>query len=351
MCFTNRYFACLLGVIALAGLLACGPASESTVEPETMAEAPEAESVAPEMVTSETVTQWMTEFSNWGRWGEADEIGAANLITAEKRVEAAALVQQGISVSLAHDAITEAAADNPSPFELEITITGVDATPEVPFCADRFSVLYHGFGTTHLDAICHMFYDGKMFNGHSQDEVTEEGAGRYSIHHLKDGIFTRGILMDIPRLKGVPYLEPGTPIYPQDLLAWEEKAGVTVESGDTVLIYTGRWKLREERGPWKIEENAAGLHASCGQWLRERDIAILGSDAASDLLPSGIEGFSHPIHQLALVAMGIPILDNLDLEAASEEAARQDRWEFLLTAAPLRVVGGTGSPLNPIATF
>ena len=351
MYFTNRYFTCLLGVGALAGLSACGPTSETTVEPETVAEAPETESEAPEMVTRDTVEQWMTEFSNWGRWGEADEVGATNLITAEKRVQAASLVRQGISVSLAHDAITEAAADNPSPFELEMTQTGVEATPESPFCVDRFSVLYHGFGATHLDAICHMFYDGQMFNGHSQDEVTEEGARKYSIHHMKDGIFTRGILMDIPRLKGVPYLEPGTPIYPEDLDAWEEKAGLKVGSGDTVLIYTGRWKLRDEKGPWKIEENSAGLYASCGRWLRERDIAILGSDAASDMLPSGVEGFSHPIHQLALVAMGMPIFDNLDLEAVSEEAARQNRWEFLLTAAPLRVVGGTGSPLNPIATF
>ena len=351
MCFTNRHFTCLLVVIALAGLSACGPSSEPTVEPETVAEAPETVSEAPEMVTKETVEQWMTDLSNWGRWGEADALGATNLITAEKRVQAAALVQQGISVSLAHDAMTEAAVDNPSPFELEVTATGVDATPEFPYCVDRFSILYHGFGTTHLDAICHMFHNGKMFNGHSQDEVTKEGAQKYSIHHMRDGILTRGILMDIPRLKGVPYLEPGTTIYPEDLQAWEEKAELKVGSGDVVLIHTGRWKLREEKGPWKIEEHAAGLYASCAQWLRERDVAILGSDAAGDVIPSGVEGAPMPIHQLVLIAMGMPIFDNLDLEAVSEEAARQNRWEFLLTAAPLRVVGGTGSPLNPIATF
>lgn len=345
---TNKHFSGSLVLITLVGLSSCGPASQPSVEPSAE---PEAVSEAPEIVTVETVEQWMTDLSNWGRWGEADVLGAVNLITAEKRVSAAALVQQGVSVSLAHDAITEAAADNPSPFELEVTATGVEATPEFPFCVDRFSTLYHGFGTTHLDAICHMFHNGRMFNGHSKDEVTEAGAQKYSIHHMKDGILTRGILMDIPRLKGVPYLEPGTPIYPEDLEAWEEMAGLKVGSGDAVLIRTGRWELREATGPWKIEERAAGLYASCANWLRQRDVAILGSDAASDVIPSGVEGVATPIHQLVLTAMGMPMLDNLDLEAVSEEAARQNRWEFMLAAAPLRVVGGTGSPLNPVATF
>ena len=349
--FRHGHFNAMLGLIALVGLTTCGLATEPAAEPEMASEAPERASVAPETVTRETVEQRMTDLSNWGRWGEDDVLGAVNLITAETRVNAAALVTQGVSVSLAHDTLTEEAVDNPSPFELEVTATGVGATPEFPFCVDRFSTLYHGFGTSHLDAICHMFHDGKMFNGHSQDEVTEEGARKYSIHHMRDGILARGVLMDIPRLKGVPYLEPGTPIYPADLDAWEAMAGLKVGSGDVVLIHTGRWKLREANGPWKIEENAAGLHASCVRWLRQRDVAILGSDAASDVIPSGIEGVQLPVHQLVLVAMGMPIFDNLDLEAVSEEAARQNRWEFMLTAAPLRVVGGTGSPLNPIATF
>ena len=169
----------------------------------------------------------------------------------------------------------------------------------------------------------------------------------------------QGYLVDVARdageakerLKGIAYLEPGTPVYPRDLEAWEATAGVSVQSGDAVLIHTGRWKRRQEVGPWKIDEQAAGLHASCADWLRSRDVAILGSDAASDVIPSGIDGAQLPVHQLVLVAMGMPIFDNLDLGAVSEEAERQGRWEFLLTASPLRVVGGTGSPLNPIATF
>ena len=169
--------------------------------------------------------------------------------------------------------------------------------------------------------------------------------------HREEGIFTRGILMDIPRLKGVAYLEPGTAIYPADLEAWEEKAGMKVESGDAVFIRTGRWARRAELGPWNVARNSAGLHPTSVRWLKERGVAVLGSDVASDIFPSPVPGVSHPIHQLVLVALGMPIFDNCDLEAVSEEAQRQGRWEFLLTVAPLAVPGGTGSPLNPIATF
>jgi kynurenine formamidase len=155
----------------------------------------------------------------------------------------------------------------------------------------------------------------------------------------------------MPRLKGVESLEPGTPIYPADLEAWEKQAGMKVSSGDVIFIRTGRWALRDAKGPWPASQKSAGLHASCARWLKQRDVAALGSDAASDVMPSGVEGVNQPIHQLVLIAMGMPIFDNCDLEALSQEAARQSRWEFLLTAAPLAVGGGTGSPLNPIATF
>jgi kynurenine formamidase len=157
--------------------------------------------------------------------------------------------------------------------------------------------------------------------------------------------------MDIPRLKGVPYLEPGTAIYPEDLEAWEKKAGLKIRSGDAVFINTGRWARRAAKGPWDIAKLSAGLHASCMPWFKARDIAFLGSDAASDVAPSQVEGVSQPVHQLTLIAMGIPIFDNCDLEALSQAANQRKRWEFLLTASPLTIPGGTGSPLNPIATF
>jgi kynurenine formamidase len=296
------------------------------------------------------VDKWMTELSNWGRWGKEDQMGAVNLITPAKRKQAAGLVKEGVSVSLARNTETEKAADNDSPFVHTMTSTGKNPL-EGFYAMDFITVSYHGWAHTHMDSLCHMFYKGKMFNGFSQEEVTAKGAQKLAITNFKNGILTRGILMDIPRLKGVPYLQPGTPIYPEDLEAWEKKAGIKVGSGDVVLIRTGRWALRDSKGPWGISSNSAGLYASCARWLKSRDVAILGSDGASDVMPSGVAGVTQPIHQLVLIAMGMPIFDNCDLEALSAEANKRQRWEFHLSAAPLAVTGGTGSPFNPIATF
>ena len=147
-------------------------------------------------------------------------------------------------------------------------------------------------------------------------------------------------------------VEPGDAILPQELDAWEKRAGLKVTTGDVVFIRTGRWKRRDTLGSWDpAKEGMAGLHTSCAKWLKSRDIAMLGSDAASDVIPSGIPGVSHPIHVLTLHAMGVHIFDNCDLEDISEAAKKYKRWEFLLTTAPLAVDGGTGSPLNPIATY
>jgi kynurenine formamidase len=304
---------------------------------------------AQKALTKADIDRMMTELSNWGRWGKEDQLGTLNLITPAKRKQAAALVKEGVSVSLAHDVEKERAADNTNPFQHTMILTGANSGSQ--FSLDAYSVNYHGYAHTHLDALCHMFYQGKMYNGFSQKEVTQKGAGRNSIHNLKQGIFTRGILIDVARLKGVPYLEPETPIYAEDLEAWEKKAGIKVSSGDVIFIRTGRWARRAAVGPWDVSKHSAGLHASCARWLKQRGVAILGSDAASDVVPSLVEGVTLPIHQLVLVALGVHIFDNCDLEALSEATARRNRWEFLLTAAPLAVPGGTGSPLNPIATF
>jgi kynurenine formamidase len=300
-------------------------------------------------VTKETVDQWMTELSNWGRWGKDDEMGAVNLITPAKRKQALALVKDGMSYSLARNAEKEKAADNPSPFIHKMLRTGLD--PAAPNASDSFTIAHHGYAHTHMDSLCHFFYKGKTYNGYPQTVVTEKGAEKLGIQNFKNGIMTRAILMDIPRLKGVDYLEPGTPIYPEDLDAWEKKAHVRVGSGDIVLIRTGRWALRDAKGPWNVGNKSAGLYASCMKWIKARDASILGSDAASDVMPSGVEGVRQPIHLLTLVAMGMPIFDNLDLELVSREANRRGRWEFLVTASPLAVPGATGSAFNPIATF
>ena len=300
-------------------------------------------------LTEEDIDRWMTELSNWGRWGEDDQLGAVNLITPEKRRQAAALVKEGVSVSLARPLDKEKGIDNPSPLEHVMIRNGVDHPDRSS--ADSYSIAYHGSAHTHLDALSHFYHRGEMYNGFSQQEVTREGASKLDILTLRDGIFTRAILIDLPQLKGVPYLDAGTPIYPEDLEAWEKKTGLRVSSGDVVFVRTGRWVRRAAVGPFTSASGMAGLHASCAWWFRERDVAMVGTDAVTDVRPSGIEGPGFPLHRLLLVALGVHIFDNCDLEELAETATRLKRWDFLLTLAPMPVPGGTGSPVNPIATF
>lgn len=301
-------------------------------------------------MTKADVDRQVKELSNWGRWGKDDQLGTLNLITPKKRVQAAQLVRKGISVSLARDVEKNKALDNPSPFKHEMLLFGRGTNG--PWAADSFSVDYHGFAHTHMDSLCHLFHEGRLYNGFTRERVGPKGAEVLAIRNVKQGVFTRGILFDIPLLRGVRFLEPGSAIYPEDLDAWEKYAKVKVSSGDVVFIRTGRWARRKLTGPWSVDKDgAAGLHASCAKWLKERDVAMLGSDAASDVIPSGIDGIDFPVHLLTLHAMGVHILDNCDLQDLSRTAEKLRQWEFLLTASPLAVPGGTGSPLNPIATY
>ena len=293
-------------------------------------------------VTAATVENWMTELSNWGRWGRGDQLGALNLITPAKRVEAAKLVKTGVSVSLAHNYSVNPDLGLPPPFDQEISMLNTPGE----YVMERVSFSYHGGIHSHLDALCHVLWQGEMYNGFSKNDVNEDGCQKLGIANVKQGILTRGILMDIPRLKGVDYLPPGTAVYIEDLEAWEEQTGVRVSPGDVIFVRTGRWATPGSAGP-----GSAGLHASVAPWLRERDVAIVGGDYANDAIPSGVQGVFLPIHQLAIVAMGVRLFDNLDLEALAEEAVRQGRWEFMLSASPIPVEGGVGSPMNPIATF
>ncbi len=299
-------------------------------------------------MTKGDVEKMMQELSNWGRWGKDDELGALNLITPAKRQTAAALVREGASISLGHDAIKVKVRNSP-PFDHRMIETGVP--PESGYSADIFSVRYHGYTETHIDALCHVFHKGKMYNGVPQATVTEKGAAHMSVHAMKDGIVSRGVLMDFPRLFGVKFLEGSRAILPQDLDAWEKSTGVKIEAGDIVLIRTGRWARYAAEGEWDFESNSAGLDVSCMPWFRARDAAVLGSDLALDVMPSGVEGVRMPVHLLTIVAMGTPILDNCDLEPLAAAAAQRKRWTFMLTVAPLTVPGGTGSPVNPIAVF
>ena len=287
--------------------------------------------------------QLFHQVSNWGRWGKDDQLGSVNLITAAKRKQATTLVRSGESVSLAHNPLTERAEDNNNPFE-HTMLRGNSM--------DRYAVSYHGYAHSHIDALCHILYKDQTYNGYARAEVnTEKGCTKLGIDNLKNGVITRGILVDIPRLKGVEFLEPGTPIYVEDLEAWEKKAGVKISSGDAVLLRTGRWARREKMGPWNVGQRAAGLHASVAPWFKARGVALVGSDAAEDVTPSRVEGVNLPIHTLFITAMGINLLDNQDLEALGATAAKLNRWEFMLTLAPVPVTGGTGFPLNALAVF
>jgi kynurenine formamidase len=282
------------------------------------------------------------QVSNWGRWGAKDELGTANLVTDAKRKQAVSLIRNGISVSLAHDLVTEKAADNPNPFEVS---NGGNA----------YRTVFHGTVHSHMDALCHLAYKGQMYNGYSAAEINSpQGCTRMGIQLLKNGLTTRGILIDIPRLKGVEYLEPGTPVYPEDIEAWEKKAGVKVSAGDAILLRTGRWVRRTKVGPWQLyppPPGEPGYHASVVPWVKSRDVAFVGADVSNDVAPSLVEGVPLPFHTAVIVSLGAYIFDALDLDALAETAARLNRWEFMLTGAPMAVAGGTGSPITLIAIF
>ena len=293
--------------------------------------------------------RWLTELSNWGRWGPDDELGTLNLITPEKKAEAARLVTEGFSVSLSSNAQKVETVDNPCPIEWEM----VRATRTS--AADSLSYpCIHGPGTTHLDAFAHIFFDGKMWNGYEVADVVtmDGGAAKGSILNMKDGIVTRGVLYDIPRLKGVPYLQPSERIYVEDLEAWEAHAGVKVGPGDAMFIRWGRWARQDDIGPFDTGAEAAGPDNSIIPWLRERDVAVIGWETPGYVpVPEGDELGRLAVHNFALTMLGMQLIDRGDFDALAEAAAERNRWEFMLTIAPLPIPNGTGSPVNPIAIF
>jgi kynurenine formamidase len=290
----------------------------------------------------------------WGKWGDDDERGALNLLTSEHVTAAAGLVRSGVTVSMSLPVNTHAALHNPMPADHHMTALGGggDATPEgVEFIKDYVGADYHNDGHTHIDALCHVAYDGLLYNGTTEDQVDEHGAAVNSIEVLKDGLVGRGVLLDIPRTRGVRWLEPGQHVYRDDLEAAECNQGVTARSGDILLVRTGHARRLTEHGSWNTPERKAGLHPTAMEFMAERGVAALGSDGNSDTAPSSTEGVDFPIHVLAITSMGVHLLDYLQLEDLSSTCERLGRWEFLFVAAPLLIVGGTGSPLNPIAVF
>jgi kynurenine formamidase len=296
-----------------------------------------------------TVDRWMTELSNWGRWGKTDQLGTVNLITPAKRKQAAALVKEGFTVSLSRDMDTVPSAVNNKPFGHTMVATGTDANPM--FGMDTYTANYHGQTMTHFDALSHMFHNGKVYNGYAASEINSKGANQLAVLAYKNGFVSRGILMDMPKLKGVPYLDTKVAIYPADFEAWEKKTGIKVGAGDIVLVRTGHWARTAALGAYNTDNGAAGMDPSCARWFKQRDVAIIGSETHGEFKPSRVQGVPFPLHQLLLIAMGTPMFDNCDFEALSAAAAARKRWEFMFTSSPLAVPRGTGSPMNPIAIF
>ena len=303
--------------------------------------------------TSDELAGMAVELRNWGRWGEEDERGALNLITDEKRAQAAGLVAEGRSVSCARPLPVAPAPENPTPVAHHMISGGdaVSAESRFGISRDYFAIAPHGMATTHLDALCHIFYEGKMYNGFDKSEVRTDGAQRNSIMSGADGIVSRGVLLDIPPLRDANFLEPGERVTVAELEAAEARQGVRVEAGDILLVRTGRDLRKESRGAGAPMDGLAGLDAGCLPWVRERDVAIIGCDGVTDAMPSGIEGWPMPFHQVAIPAMGIHLIDNMYLERLLAACGERDRWEFLFALAPLRLKGGTASPLNPLAIF
>ncbi len=306
-------------------------------------------------VTPQRLAEWESELSNWGRWGSDDQRGTLNLITPAKTRAAANLVIDGVSVSLGHFVTEEVAIDSQTFAPTEHWMTRVDPeTGEVLFALDAMSFSMHDGQLSHMDALCHYRTerDGEylIFNGYPQN-LDQDGCKDLAIDRMGDGYVTRGVLVDMPLLRGVDWLEPSTPIYVSDLEAWEDFAGVTVESGDVLLVRTGRWAKRAEEGPWDYAGGGAGLHASVLPWLRERGVAMLVGDAVNDVQPSGVEGVRRPVHQLTQVFIGLPLVDNGYLENVAREAAQRERWEFMVSWQITKVPGGTAGPFNGLATF
>lgn len=305
--------------------------------------------------SEDEVVGYFDSLSNWGRWGPEDQLGTLNLVTPEKRRAAAAGVRSGEVISLANNLD----ASDPDPlgrgsvmqrymilFENESYGEG----SRFAGCREFIGMVPHG-SNTHLDALSHVMWDEHMYNGVPSSAVTSvDGATRLDVHQFRDGIVSRGVLLDLAGLKGVEALAPGEGVTPEDLLAAEERQGLRVEAGDVLLLHTGHLARVAAHG-LHPEQHSPGLTAACLPFLRERDVALLGSDCINDVMPSGYGGPSLglPVHAVALVALGLWLVDNVSLHDLALACRRDERYDFLFSMAPLRIVGSTSSPVNPLA--
>jgi kynurenine formamidase len=307
----------------------------------------------PGPMTREQFDALFTRVDNTGRWGQLDQRGTLNLITPEVRRQAAAEVRDGATVSLARELIAGPIPGVSEPMVLEfMTLSDSVLGPadgSVSWAMERIGLVFHGFAFTHVDAPSHMSYRDRVYNAAAA--FGPDGApARNAVGEMRVGIVTRAVLVDVPRLRGIPYLAGDVTVTVADLEAWEERSGVRVRSGDVLLIRSGSWAREAERGPSGMGDPTPRIHPSVALWLHERGVAALGADF-NDGAPPLVPGINAPFHVLTLVGMGMPLFDNMDLEELAREAAARSRWSFLFMAAPLNIRGATGSPLNPLALF
>ena len=314
----------------------------------------------PKAPSEKEVIGYVDSLSNWGRWGADDELGTLNLITPEKRVEAAGLVRDGTIVSCARPITTEMAPDTRYQVQRYMVDSGegreTDSaeTARIRRGASEFiGLVFHGLTITHVDSLSHYFWRSQMYNGRPSSLVTaRDGANVLSIENSAGGILSRGVLLDIPLLKGKAWLDADEPVFPEDLDAAQKAACVQVGPGDILLVRTGNYRKRLEQGP--VDVMVAGqtaCQAACAPWFHERDLAMMGTDTSNDAQPTGYEEIHHPIHVLSLVAMGMWLIDNCNLEDLARTCREKNRWEFMLSLGPLKLRNVTGSPVNPLAVF
>jgi kynurenine formamidase len=284
-------------------------------------------------------------------WGTRERPGAlGNIVEANVRA-AANEVRLGRLVSLGAPMESSPSADNPDPVQHEMSggVHGRVETVGCHFAMDRFAMNVHGNGDTHLDALCHVIYNDKLYGDVTADSITPTGATALSLDADADGIAGRCVLLDIPRVRDVEWLEPGDHVTVDDLVAAEHTQHVSVRPGDLLFVRVGHRSRRARLGPWNAAEARAGLHPIALEFVAERRVALLGSDGNSDTAPSTVEGVDFPAHVLAINAMGVQLIDYLQLDAVVPYCEQLDRWSFFCVIAPLRLPNATGSPVNPIA--
>lgn len=302
-----------------------------------------------------TSSEFEAMFDGLRRWGhgvDADQRGTIAGLNDGQRLAALATVRTGRSISLAYPINKQVGPDNNKPALHHMVDLGDVEAPEPSAHKDFIGLDYHGKATSHLDAICHIGYRGQIFGGlTSRDAFTSAGSKWAAVTTMSAGLVLRGVLVDMPAVLDVPWLQPGTAVRASDLERAEEKLGFRIGSSDAVLLRSGHGARKAALGPWDADAASAGLHVDAMPLLAERGITLLGGDGDSDVRPSPVAGVHSPIHALALTALGIPLLDNLALEELSAACAAAGRYEFLLVVAPLVIPNGTGSPVNPIAVL